>query len=287
MPRLLVRAAVIGLCGGLAGCASNWEAATSRDFKEHPFQSLFGKTPDPLHVLRTSPEGYARAKAMKRLEEPLRSGGTQEDQDEVVDHILGPAATSDPSPVVRAAAIDALSRFEDERATRYLIAAYHQADGGARDAVLPTTTSPIQQVGLNTKSLSKTSSLADGLGLHGPSGFPNEVTASLRSKVIVGLARKVQPETVRFLTAVATGADASTPGAADRDCRMAAVRALGTMKTKESVIALNTVLASEKSKDVALAGRAHEGLVQLTGKDVPPDPEEWSKIVQAGFELPK
>lgn len=245
---------------------------------------MFEKSPDPLHVLRTSPEGYARAKAMKRLEEPLRSGGTQEDQDEVVDHILGPAATSDPSPVVRAAAIDALSRFEDERAVRYLIAAYHQADGGGRDS-LPASRSPIQQVGLNTKPVSKTSSLADGLGLHGPSGFPNEVTSSLRSKVIIGLARSPQPETVRFLTTVATGADAPTPGLADRDCRMAAVRALGTMKTKESVIALNTVLAQEKSKDVALAGRAHEGLVHLTGKDVPPDPAEWSKIVQAGFEL--
>jgi HEAT repeat protein len=271
----------------LTGCASNWEAVTSRDFKEQPLHSLFGKTPDPLHVLRTSPEGYARAKAMKRLDEPLRSGGTQADQDEVVDHILGPAATSDPSPVVRAAAIDALSRFEDERAIRYLIAAYHQADGGARDTALPATSSrsPIQQVGLNAKPASRTSSLSDGLGLHGPSGFPDEVTSSLRSKVITGLARSNRPETVQFLTAIATDAGSATQSAADRDCRMAAIRALGTLKTKESVLALNTVLQSEQRKDVALAGRAHEGLVNLTGKDLPPDPAEWSKVVQAGFEL--
>ena len=200
MSRQLLLAAVVGSCGGLTGCASAWETATSRDFKERPFHAMFGDKPDPLHVLRTSPEGYARADAMTRLEEPLLAGGTQADQDEVVDHILGPAATSDPSPVVRAAAVDALGRFQDARAGKYLVAAYHQADGRTGDR----PTARIQLAG-GGRDPDRKSPLADGLGLTGPTGFPGEVTATLRAKAIAGLARSNRPEAVQFLATVAGG----------------------------------------------------------------------------------
>ena len=277
MSRLLLLAAVVGYCGGLTGCASTWETATSRDFKEQPFHAMFGKKPDPLHVLRTSPEGYARADAMNRLDEPILNGGSQADQDEVIEHILGPAATSDPSPVVRAAAVDALGRFQDERASQYLVAAYHQADGRTGER----RSARIQLAG-GGRDLDRKSPLADGLGLTGPTGYPTEVSAALKAKAIHGLARTNRPDAVQFLASVAGG---NGDAEADRDTRMAAVRALGTMKSKESVVTLAAVLNAEKERDIALAGRAHEGLVELTGKELPADPDQWNQVVQAGFEL--
>jgi hypothetical protein len=72
-------------------------------------------------------------------------------------------------------------------------------------------------------------------------------------------------------------------GAADnRDVRLAAIRALSKCRQPESVVALAKVLAAESGKDTAMVGRAHDGLVRLTGKRLPPDPKEWNAVVQAG-----
>ena len=57
------------------------------------------------------------------------------------------------------------------------------------------------------------------------------------------------------------------------------------MKSKESVVTLAAVLNAEKARDIALASRAHEGLVELTGQELPADPDQWNQVVQAGFEL--
>ena len=46
------------------------------------------------------------------------------------------------------------------------------------------------------------------------------------------------------------------------------------------------VLASEIDKpDTAIIGLRNEGLVKLTGKQLPPDPKQWNAVVQAGFEI--
>ena len=50
--------------------------------------------------------------------------------------------------------------------------------------------------------------------------------------------------------------------------------------------ALAQVLSSERDKaDTAIIGRTHEGLVRLTGKRLPPDPQQWNEVVQAGVVL--
>lgn len=226
-----------------------------------------------MHVLRTNPDGGERANAMRRVKEPLAQGGTQEEQDELVAQILGPAAATDPSPVVRAAAIDALGRFHDPRVPGLLIAAYHQATGRKEGAAPP----PVRPAG-------EPMLLSDRLGLHGPSGFPPEVVGTLRTKCLDGLARANTPEAAQFLGKIATGGS-SVDDPSDRDVRLAAVRGLGKIRQKESVPILAKVLADEKNRDVGLASRAHEGLVSLTGKDLPPEPEQWNGVVQAGYEI--
>lgn len=270
---------VTGVCGGLAGCASSWDTMTSKSFKEKPFHHMFGKKDDPLTVLRVNQDGGGdvRAKAMRQLKEPLKSGGSQEDQDEVVDHILGPAATSDPSPVIRAAAIDALGRFDDPRVPKLLIAAYHQATGRSAAPAL----APAPEPGLTLTGGGRKPGEPDRLGLAGPSGFPADVVTMLRTRSLTGLARAGSPDAVQFVGGVATGAEDD----ADRDVRLAAVRALGGVRRKESVVALAKVLSAEKSRDIGLASRAHEGLVSLTGKSLPAEPEKWDEVVQAGAEV--
>jgi len=275
--RQLLVSVIATVSVGIVGCASTWDKVTSRDFKEQPFETLFGKMPDPLHVLRTSPEGTERAKAMKLLQEPLRTGGSQADQDEVLEHILGPAATSDPSPVVRAAAIEALGRFDDPRALPLLIAAYHHADGRepTSPSLTPTTVAP-------ANAEKEPGRLSDRLGLHGPSGYPAEVTAMLRIKALQSLAQSGQAAAVGFLADVAAGKVTAEGAAPDRDTRLAAIRGLSRIRTQESVLALARVLEDEQSRDIALAGRAHQGLIELTGENLPADPSAWNQLLQAG-----
>jgi hypothetical protein len=101
-----------------------WDAVTSRNFRDDPFKTVGHVIvpEDPMVVLRADPprSGDDRAKAMHRLKEPIRNGGTQQDQDQIVE-MLGRVATADGSPVLRYAAIEALGRFEDERAPRILM----------------------------------------------------------------------------------------------------------------------------------------------------------------------
>src|SRR5262245_26027866 len=100
---------------GAAGCANFWDEVTSRDFK---FKSLFSH-PAPLVVLKDSDDGYERAKALAALQEPLRHGGTQQEQDVCVD-ILSKSAVSARDPLCRIAAIQSLGRSKDPRAADIL-----------------------------------------------------------------------------------------------------------------------------------------------------------------------
>jgi hypothetical protein len=59
------------------------------------------------------------------------------------------------------------------------------------------------------------------------------------------------------------------------DVRLAAIRALGNYKDDTAAArALVGVLRTEK--DVAVRGRAHESLVKITGRDLPPDGQAWA-----------
>jgi HEAT repeat protein len=256
-------AAAVAATVGLTGCASTWDTMTSRRFRDAPFGTMF-KSDDPMAVLRENPDGEARARAMRDLKEPA----AEPEQTEAIE-ILAAAATGDPSPWVRVAAIDALGRFRDPRAVEHLAHAYHQAGGKP----------PAQQdkaPGL----------LNDRLGLHGPQGFPSDQAANIRGRAIEALAKTGRPEAVGFLAEVASTPTTEFEDPIERNAvRQRAVAGLAKIRDKEAVAALAKVLAAEQGKDVTLTNLAHGGLVELTGLKHPADPAAWNEVVQAGFEI--
>jgi HEAT repeats len=108
---------------GLTGCAGFWDDVFSRDFS---FKTYFSKPPDPLVVLHDSTDGDKRARALRRLEEPKEHGGTDLEQDTVVE-ILVTAATREKQPLCRLAAIETLGKFKDPRAAKGLVDAFYNA----------------------------------------------------------------------------------------------------------------------------------------------------------------
>jgi hypothetical protein len=287
--RVLPTAGFVAATLGLTGCAGFIDTVSSRKFRNDPFGTMQRAVSpeDPMVVLRADPprDGDDRAKAMRRLKEPLKQSGTQQDQDEVID-ILGRAATADPSPVLRLAAIDAISRFEDPRAVQILMVAYQKAEGrkdGGSSGGNPTDAAIQQVAGGRTPTRSST---ADRL-LAPPTGFPPETVTVIRARALESLGRTSTPDAAKFLTTVAVGPSggAVIDGADDRDVRLAAVRGLGKCRQPEAVVALTQVLGKENGQDTALTGRAHDGLVRLTGKQLPPDPKQWNEVVQAGVTI--
>jgi PBS lyase HEAT-like repeat len=257
---------------GPVGCAQTWDTignkSWQRDFTRNPLRATVSPD-DPLTILRDRPnDGEARARAMRRLDEPLTKGRSQEDQNEALGYLQA-GATLDPSPVVRASAIEALGRFEDPRVPEILAAAFHQAGGpGAQPAADPT------QPGM----------LSARTGLFGPTGYSPEVATMLRIRAVDALAKTGRPEAVAFLADLALPKPDVDP-AETRDVRIAAVRGLSTMRRPEAVNALSRILDAEKGRDVAVVARVHAGLMDLTGRDLPPDPQQWNEVVQAGFEV--
>lgn len=275
--RLYVLAAATAAVS-LAGCANTWDTLTSRRFRDKPFGVMFGSD-DPLATLQNNPDGDARARAMAKLAEPAAAGRPDAEQDEAL-QILTQAATADPSPWVRMAAIDALGRFKDPRAMESLTAAYRAAPGR------PERPKPAPQTGVTVaggRTLSESGLLSDRLGLHGPQGFPAEQVAAIRGRALDAFGKSGRPEAVGFLTRVATEPEGSDDDPTSRDfIRHAAIRSLGLIRQPEAVASLAKVLSAEIGKDVTAAQLAHEGLVGLTGKSLPPDPLKWDEVVQAG-----
>jgi HEAT repeat protein len=270
--RAIFRIAITVAAVGPVGCANTWDTLGNRswrkDFLDNPIRATV-RPEDPLTILRTNPDdGEGRAKAMRRLDEPITHGRDQTEQVEALGY-LKDAATTDPSPVVRAAAIDALGRFEDPRVPEILAAAFHQADGPdakpATDARLPGM-------------------LAARGGLYGPTGFSPEVATMIRVKAVDALAKTGRPEAVAFLAELALPKPDADP-VETRDVRVAAVRGLATIRRPEAVHALSRVLAAEQGRDTAVVSHAHSGLKDLTGHDLPADPDQWNAVVQAGFEV--
>jgi hypothetical protein len=273
---------VLALAAGLAvvgvgGCASTWDDVTSRRVRDKP-ASLF-KSDDPLHVLRSNPDGSERAKAMAKLKEPLAAGRPEAEQEEVL-QLLADAATADPSPWVRMSAVNALGRFRDPRTTDLLVAAYHQADGRPATA----REMPIQ---LTAARGGEPAVLNDRLGLHGPQGFHADQAGTIRGLALDNLARRDDPKVVDFLARVAAGEEAAVneDPVVKEFVRQRAVASLGKVRTKEAVVALAKVLAADGGKDVTITHLAHGGLVGLTGLKHPPDPATWNEVVQTGFEI--
>ena len=278
MFRQLTSVGFVVLSLGSSGCAGTWDTLTSRRFRTEPLTTM-GKMvnpEDPMVVLRNPHrDGDERAKAMQRLKEPLKANGSQKDQDEVID-MLGRAATADASPVLRLAAIETLGRFDDPRAAVALMHAYQNAHGRADNTPAPAT-SDIQQVGAGGRRVP-----AERFPLTGPTGFPPDTVAVIRCRSLESLGKTNKPEAAKFLATVVTEPPSAQENPDEREVRLAAVRGLSRCRQPESVVALAHVLNKENGKDAAVVGRAHDGLVSLTGKKLPPDPEQWGKVVQAG-----
>lgn len=284
MYRLLPIAGV-ALSLGLTGCAGTWDTFTSRRFRDAPMTTMqrMVSPEDPLAVLRASPprDGDERAKAMRRLKEPIENGGSQQDQDEVVE-LLARTATSDPSPLLRLSAVEAIGRFHDQRAAGVLMYAYQKAHGRTDDGAAPEAELSVQPAGGTTGRIPGRTGVDRPLAP--PTGYAPDTVAVIRCRTLDALGRTHSPEAVRFLATVANGpaTDTVMDGSDDRDVRLAAVRGLGHCRQPEAVVALTQVLGRESGKDMAIVGRAHDGLVRLTAKRLPPDPQKWDAVVQAG-----
>jgi hypothetical protein len=267
----------------LTGCAGTWDMISSRNFRKAPFGTIKKAVSpeDPMVVLRANPprDGDERAAAMRRLKEPIQAGLPQADQDEILD-MLGRTASSDASPVLRMAAIDALGKFTDPRAPGILIIAYQKAHGRAEGVADPTTAESGIQLASGNRQAGRTSLVP----LSGPVGFSPDVVETIRCRAAESLGHTNSADAIPFLSAVASGpAGPNSPeGCDDREVRLAALRGLTACRQPESVAAMSKVLAAERGKDSALVGRAHDGLMSLTGKRLPPDPQKWNEVVQAG-----
>jgi hypothetical protein len=73
--RGLFRIAIALAVPSAAGCANTWDTlgnkSWQREFARNPFRATISPE-DPLTILRNRPnDGEARARAMRRLEEPL------------------------------------------------------------------------------------------------------------------------------------------------------------------------------------------------------------------------
>jgi len=225
-------------CAALSGCAGFWDDVTSRDFH---FKDVFKPAPDPLWVIRNSNDGDKKSKALRGLQEPLAHGGTQQDQDVIVP-LLVSAATSDPQPLCRMAAISSLQHFKDPRAVEALKDAYYRAGSFQREQ--PEATAVI-----------KCQALA-ALGVNG-----NPAGVDLLVRVL-----KEPPQ---------TGPDKDKQQSLDE--RITAARALAHFPQYQAAEALVAVLRNEQ--DVALRNRVTESLQEMTGQDISGDAQAWADFL--------
>jgi hypothetical protein len=229
--RLVVFAVAFALCG----CAGFWDEITSREFK---FKDVFKPAPEPLWVIRNSADGDKKSKALRALKEPREHGGTQQEQDVVVQALVW-SALSDPQPLCRMAAISSLQHFKDPRAAQALVDAYERASYFQRER-------PDAMAAIRCQALT-------ALGVNG-----NPLGVSLLVDVLEA------PQTV--------GVDKDKLQSMD-EC-IAAARALAHFPQYQAAEALVRTLRT--SQDVALRDRAAESLHEMTGQDLPPNAEAWA-----------
>lgn len=101
----------------LCGCTMmSWDDLTSREFT---VGSLWTSPPPPLAVIERSSDGYARTKALNKLDE----SSNKADVDKHL-QVLQAAAINDRDPLCRLAALRTLGRYKDPRAAKILQEVY-------------------------------------------------------------------------------------------------------------------------------------------------------------------
>jgi len=232
------------------GCAGFWEEVSSREFE---FKNLWSQ-PEPLVVLRDSTDNHRKGQALLRLHEPLRHGGTQQEQDLYLD-ILARAAVSEPSgqtealsrdPYCRLCAIRMLGEYQDPRAVPILEKAY--------------------------------------LEVH---PFTPEMNAMVRQQTLAALETTMNPAARHVLIRAArqpgaTAVSSHTDRQSILDEKLAAVRALSKYPQSDSVETLISLLETEK--DVAVRHCAHNSLKTITKANLPENASSWRELQVRGSE---
>ena len=270
--------ATLGL--SLSGCAGTMDTLTSRRFRDDPFHTLFGSD-DPMVVLRATDEsGDQRVRAMQALKEPKKNGLTDQDQNEIV-QILSSAATTDHQAVCRMSAIETLARFEDPRASQILVTAYHNAPHDAPQEVKIDAQGGVIQA-KHTKRTPFTP----------VSSFTPDVVAQIQTRVLEALGQAQSPSGLALLCEVASAPAKKPEKKGDTDIflqmgnteqgafdlRLAALRALAHYKGQaQASDVCFTIMTTEK--DVALRGRAHLSLQEITGKSAAATAAAWEPIL--------
>src|SRR5262249_47042853 len=239
-----------------AGCQSGgvWDDIRYRDFR---FRDMVNKQ-DPIKVLETNTNGDARARAMRKLKEPLQNGGSQEQQDKAM-QMLTEGATTDNRAVCRLAAIDALKRMRDPRATPALIQAYYNASTFQLDVA-------------NTIRVETVTAL-------GTKNVPDAVALLVRAATDPGIEVNAPVQPAAFLKDKnKPSPDNEVDKVLARDTRLAAIRSPAETRSPMATAALIPLLAE---KDVAIRDRAYEALVAITGKkDLPAEPKAWEEALK-------
>ncbi|MFO0876762.1 MAG: HEAT repeat domain-containing protein [Gemmataceae bacterium] len=218
----------------LAGCSNMDEFS----WKKMNFE-VFREPENPVEIIRTSKDGNLRARALRALHEPLATGGTQEEQDAII-NILTYSASHESQPWCRIAAIDTLRKYRDPRAADGLKEAYYRAGT-----------------------------------------FSPETATIIRCQALGAVAETRQPAGVELLVKVLREPPVEGPDQ-DRELKMreriAAAKALRSFEQPEVTRALVDVLNREQ--DDALRNNAHESLVAVTGKRLPPDGAVWADYLK-------
>ncbi len=229
---------LVGLLLSCVGGCGLWDDVTSKEFSPKDF---FVK-PDPLKVLQDSTDGDHRQKALRRLEEPKQHGGSDKDQDAIV-QLLCTAAVQENYAICRLAAIQTLAHFKDPRIVEGLKQAYYHASG----TFPPETVHMLKCAALKA------------LGDTGQPAAVQTLVDALSQPLADGLTPNDQQPIMNE--------------------RVTAARSLGRFHHYQATEALLLVL--QKDKDPAVRNRAHESLCSATGKDFPPDAQVWAEFLHA------
>jgi hypothetical protein len=128
--------------------------------------------------------------------------------------------------------------------------------------------------------------LSDRSNLFGPSGFPPEVVSLLKTRSLESMAKADHPSAQPFIADIAQRPlDPKTSTSVDRDVRLAAVAAMKEFRQPNSAVVLAGVMTMEANRDTAIANRAHEGLISLTGHRYPMTSTEWGQVISADMKI--
>lgn len=187
---------------------------------------------EPYEVLLKAEQGDERAWALGRLKEPIKNGGSQQDQERVVLR-LNTAARTEKTIPARLNAIQSMAKFSDPRIVRGLEDAYYNADDFGPEGATVIRAQVLTALGEVGHP--------DGLRL---------LTTVLNAPEVADTVSAQERQN-------------------QMDERLAATRALSKFQDPKAVAALESVLKREKN--VALRNRARESLELASGRELPPD----------------